>query len=238
MLQYLGGKASMRSTILPIIAKYRKKGQPYLEPFVGMGAIVLAMDPKDGPRYVNDYDEDVCVFWKAAQRGWIPPKKVPTRETWLRYKHQKGKPSAIRTFYGLAITFGGGKYAAYYPPNFATSRKRYMRNYKKTKGIHVSCKSYDQLHPRGMVIFADPPYKGTTNKYYKSGDRFDHVHFWNVMRRWSKNNTVIVSSLKAPKDFIVVATKRVHLRIRPRGQGPGVFRTEKVFMHKNGWVKK
>ena len=63
-------------------------------------------------------------------------------------------------------------------------------------------RSYDTFTTKGLLIYCDPPYFG--NKLGNSSSFFqifDHKHFWNVMRYWSKNNLVIVSESTAPKDF-------------------------------------
>ncbi len=63
--------------------------------------------------------------------------------------------------------------------------------------------SYDEFEPKNLLIYCDPPYKDNNlnSKYFKN---FDHDKFWNVMRKWSKNNLVIISESTAPKDFIEI----------------------------------
>lgn len=231
MLHYTGGKSRMKKIIVGLIEKYRAPHQRYLEPFVGMGTIALSLDPKDGPRWVNDYDPDVCAIWRAAKRGWKPPppSQLPSRETWARYK-KSVRPSALRSFYGWALAFGGIKYSSYNPKQYVWNYNKYMKSYKKTKGIKLTCGSYLKLHPKGMLIYCDPPYEKTTNIQYKSGTSFDFPLFWKTMRKWSRSNTVLISSsYNIPKDFKVIAKKRIPFRIR-RGMGPHQWRTEKVVM--------
>ena len=66
----------------------------------------------------------------------------------------------------------------------------------------IDSSSYDTFNPEGFLIYCDPPYKGNklgiSTSYFQS---FDHSYFWNVMRKWSKNNLVIISESIAPKDF-------------------------------------
>jgi len=38
--------------------------------------------------------------------------------------------------------------------------------------------------------------------------KFNHNKFWNIIRKWSKNNIVIVSEYTAPKDFKCIWKKK------------------------------
>ena len=43
---------------------------------------------------------------------------------------------------------------------------------------------------KNSLIYCDPPYKGKS-EYSKKGSNFDHKKFWNIIRKWSKNNMVV-----------------------------------------------
>lgn len=63
---------------------------------------------------------------------------------------------------------------------------------------------------------------------YSTGN-FDHDKFWNIMRKWSKNNVVIISEFRAPKDFKCIWKKErkltsIHIERKK------VF--EKLFIHR------
>jgi len=68
---------------------------------------------------------------------------------------------------------------------------------------------YSTLDPSNSLIYCDPPYR--ENKYpikyrrdTKKYDKFDNDAFWDVMRRWSENNMVVISELSAPDDFVEI----------------------------------
>ena len=53
-VKYMGSKSRHAKDILPIILKYRKKDQWYVEPFVGGGNMI---DKVNGNRMGADYNE-------------------------------------------------------------------------------------------------------------------------------------------------------------------------------------
>jgi DNA adenine methylase len=81
-----------------------------------------------------------------------------------------------------------------------------------------------------MLVYCDPPYQGTTQ--YGAFNGFDHELFWNTMREWSKNNTVVISEYSAPDDFICVKEINSQMGLSSKG-GNREVRVEKVFMHES-----
>ena len=65
----------------------------------------------------------------------------------------------------------------------------------------------------------------------KTGE-FNHDEFWDIMRKWSKDNTVLISEYSAPEDFEIVWEKQVKLDIRDKNNKKQK-RTEKLFKIKN-----
>ena len=62
-----------------------------------------------------------------------------------------------------------------------------------------TCNDYRNVNlPDGCVVYADPPYDGTTG-YGK--EKFDSDIFWEYAREISKNHLVFVSEQSAPQDF-------------------------------------
>lgn len=84
---------------------------------------------------------------------------------------------------------------------------------------------FNQHEPEGMLVYCDPPYEGTTQ--YGAFDSFNHKFFWNTMRMWSKNNTVIISEYKAPEDFECVLEIETKTGLRVAGKGE--IRVERLF---------
>ena len=63
------------------------------------------------------------------------------------------------------------------------------------------CDSYENLDFENCLVYADPPYQGTTG--YKTG-AFDHDKFFKWCREQAKRNIVFVSEYNAPDDFVCV----------------------------------
>ena len=76
------------------------------------------------------------------------------------------------------------------------------------------------------MIYCDPPYADTTG--YSGVDAFDSSKFWDVMREWSKTNTVYVSEFNAPADFEAVWEKPYKVQMCKEQQ----LVTEKLFKMK------
>ena len=91
---------------------------------------------------------------------------------------------------------------------------------------------YKDLNPNDMIIYCDPPYRGTTQYDKNIVGEFDHDEFWDTMRKWSKNNTVLISEYDAPQDFEIVWQKDVKLDIRNKNNEKQE-RIENLFKYKS-----
>ena len=88
---------------------------------------------------------------------------------------------------------------------------------------------YLEHEPDNMLIYCDPPYANTTT--YSACDKFDSNLFWKVMRRWSKNNKVIISEYSAPEDFQCVLEIPTKTIIRDVNNKP-LQSVERLFTYK------
>ena len=88
-------------------------------------------------------------------------------------------------------------------------------------------KDYREFCPNGAVVYCDPPYENT--KQYGNSRNFDYIEFWEVMRKWSRDNVVLVSELKAPDDFEFIWEQEVSRSIKATDKSKAV---EKLFVHK------
>lgn len=105
-----------------------------------------------------------------------------------------------------------------------------LKQLNEIRDIKFDCKDYKELEFDGCLIYCDPPYKDTT-KYPIIGE-FNTEEFWNVMRNWSKNNTVIISEYEAPYDFECI--KEIHTKTDIRNSdGKRENRVERLFRFKN-----
>lgn len=215
MPAYQGGKSRLGRRIHDVILiieddllNHGGDNLPYLEPFVGMGGVMYHF-AKDADRelYASDKSEDIILMWQALQKGWKPPTKC-SEECYNEMKN--ATPSADRAFIGSVASWGGNWFHNY-RLKYAPKGKNYLldgyRGLMKMKPAmdnvtFDSPKSYEKYDPEGMLIYCDPPYFGNKLGNHKSLFRtFNHSKFWETMRKWSKDNIVIVSESSAPHDF-------------------------------------
>lgn len=197
---YLGGKNRLGARIAAILEGLRLPGQSYLEPFVGGAGVLHHLS---GLREASDVDTDLICMWRAAtEEGWVPPTKVSEEEYAAA---RRGECSAHLTgFIKYACSWGSKPWGGYARGNREYARvgsEGVVKKAKRMADVRWSVASYEQLRPVGKLIYCDPPYAGTTQ--HVTG--FDHVAFWEVIRGWSSDNTVLVSEYTAPEDFEVVA---------------------------------
>lgn len=211
MTTYQGGKKRLGKKIYNIIYELEElitnaHVLPYFEPFVGMGG-VLRHFSKEKTRHVYacDINKDLIMMWKAIQKGWKPPTKC-NRKYYEELKNSK-KHSAERGYLGVVASWSGIFFSSYrldYNPNkdFLGEGYRGLMDIKPDimNVEFLNSRNYYDFEPQGMLIYCDPPY---LNNNFNTGyfSSFDHKQFWDIMRKWSKNNIVVISEYTAPKDF-------------------------------------
>ncbi len=223
-MQYFGGKQRIAKFIIKFLRQLRKPGQVFLEPFVGSANIIIGMD---NPRIGSDYHEDLILLHKAVQDGsFVYPEHITEQE----YQAIKSAPpSALRALIGFGCSYSGkwfGGYARSGTRNYCLNAVHSIQ--KKSKhftGIEFCHKDYRDWHPIDYLIYCDPPYRNHT-KIHGSG--FDSDEFWDVMRAWSKNNTVVISEYEAPDDYVCALEFTTKTDIR--GKAGKFQRTEKLFI--------
>ena len=229
-MQYFGGKQRISKQIVEVLNEYRKDNQPLVEPFVGGCNVISKMN---GERYCYDINEYLIEMYKAVQNGWTPP-AIITEEEYDYIRNNKDKDKPLTGFVGIGCSYSGKWFGGY-------ARNKTGRNYclnahnsilkqlNEIRDIKFDCKDYKELEFDGCLIYCDPPYKDTT-KYPIIGE-FNTEEFWNVMRNWSKNNTVIISEYEAPYDFECI--KEIHTKTDIRnGDGKRENRVERLFRYK------
>jgi DNA adenine methylase len=214
MTQYAGGKTKLGKEIYEIIKEFEYQhgydNLIYFEPFCGMAGVMRHFAEDNRKIIASDINLDLILMWKKIQQRWLPPKNCSE----IKYNKLKNSttPSAERGFYGFACSFGGyffGSFADKYRKN-KDSVELGIRGISKIipyiNNIKFKHGSYDKYTPKNSLIYCDPPYKDNkiSNKHFIN---FDTDKFWNVMRKWSKNNIVFISEREAPSDFICIWSK-------------------------------
>ena len=185
----------------------------YCEPFCGMLGVYRHI-PKlfeDHSSLLNykagDANTSVIMMWKEAKTGWVPPNYV-TETTYNQLKNSSD--SAEKGFVGHQYSFGGANFKGYGPKYGKTidasqSIKRIRNISDELYNVSFSSGYYTQYtNLKNYVIYCDPPYESTQQKYAGS---FNSNNFYNWCKEMSKNNIVFVSGYDAPNDFECIFSK-------------------------------
>ena len=239
-MKYIGGKHKIGKTIaniLQLICPIETK-KTYLEPFCGsLGVFKLMTDYKKC--YASDFHPDLIALWKSIQNKTL---KIPSRISktkWLQLKNTKS-PNAMKGLVGFGCSFGGvffsgysQEYAGSSGRNFYNETKRSIKKIEpiiQKKNVKFYHKSYDKWNPKNMLIYCDPPYKNKKGyKVHTKDEEFDHDKFWDTMRKWSKQNLVVISEETSPKDFKKIWSQKKHRTLNKQKN----HKKECLFVHES-----
>ncbi len=223
-MQYFGGKQRIVKYILPILKDLRKPDQVYFEPFVGGANVIIGMENR---RIGSDAHPDLIMLLNAVKDGTFAYPSEVTEEDYQRLRNEE--PSALRAFVGFGCSYSGKWFGGFAR---AGDRKYYLNaeNSLKKKaqsmgGIEFYYRDYREWIPKDWLIYCDPPYRCTTKIH---GIKFDSDEFWEVMRQWSVDNTVVVSEYEAPDDFKCI--KEMKTKTDISGKAGKYERIERLFM--------
>mgnify|MGYP001195099824 CR=1 FL=1 len=226
-MKYLGGKQKIGKQISEIINKYYldydKPINGYIEPFCGaLGVTEYLVEKIDLKITASDINPSLILLWNGLKNDTFTIPKKLSKKKWLKLKNQK-EESALKAFAGFGCSFGGVYFSGYADDYFKKrnlrtdikkrnsaleTSKRLNKIKNKINNITFKCTSYDSYRPKNKIIYCDPPYRNTKQTVY-SKYKFDSDKFWNIMRKWSKDNLVIISEQSAPRDFKCIWTKEV-----------------------------
>lgn len=232
-MKYMGGKSGLAKDLAKVI----EGGSKLWEPFCGGGAMTVVLAPQFETVEASDAHEDLILMWQALCKGWEPPNNVTEDE----YRALRmAEPSALRGFVGFACSWGGKWFGGYArgsqtsgaARNYADESSRsLLRDVEKAGNVNFSCKSYTDIKPGpGDVVYADPPYAGTT-KYSRI---FDSDQFWAVAESWASSGALVfVSEYVAPSGWPCVWEK-TYTRNMKADAKTAVKVTDKLFF-KGPW---
>jgi DNA adenine methylase len=242
-MKYLGGKHRNGRFIANVMIRKcppEKAINGYLEPFCGSLGVFKHMTDKNYSQCTaSDIQPDLIALWKGIQKDSFP---IPEHITEKEYNELKSssskKPNPMRAIAGFFLSFGGKYFAGYAQKWNGKTGRNYMQEFResvekiqpaiqKDSVIFIN-QSYRDFHPRDMLIYCDPPYRGTET-YSGVNEPFDHDIFWETMRKWSKDNCVFISEESAPPDFQSVWSKAKRRTIDKENQ---TNKKEQLFMYK------
>lgn len=166
----------------------------------------------------------------GVQLGYELPDSI-SKEQYDYIRTHKDEDHVLTGFVGFGCSFGGKWFGGYARnaggTNYAAQSKRsLLKDMAHLQRATFTWGDYREvIIPPGSVIYADPPYAGTTG--YRN-IKFDSIEFWEYMRLLSKNNQVFISEQTAPPDFTCIWQKPF-TRTLDRNKGNQFKVTEKLF---------
>jgi DNA adenine methylase len=231
-MHYVGSKKRMKNDLLQIFSKYRKKGQLYIEPFVGG---CNSIDIMENPRWGNDSHYELIEMFRAIQKGWIPPDKI-TEEDYYSVKENRDKiHPALVGFVGFCCSFGGKYWGGFgrregQKSTCQQNRTVLLKQAPLLRDIRLTNMNYlDMKIPRNSFLYLDPPYENTIQ--YKTRESFSSGEFWDWAEYMGKSgNNVFVSEYSEPKSrkFKKVFQKEVSSHLVHRNSQ---IKLEKLYMY-------
>jgi len=237
-MQYHGGKFIACKRIAAAINSFNPN--LYIEPFVGSAWVTQHVNAKTKLAY--DANKYLIAMWKALQNGWIPPDNI-TREDHKKAKNAKNGEveDHLRAFIGFGCSWGGDWFCGFIEKHKGKeissalrAKNSLMKKLVNLHGVQFACADYRTLNPSGAIIYCDPPYNQTSMSWDCS--KFDHDEFWVIMRKWSKDNTILISGWSAPDGISVLcdwSDIKVVTSSYPKDPDKRA-RTEKLFILKKG----
>lgn len=236
-MRYQGGKSKIAPEIAKVISERMGKNKCFVSLFCGSCSVETKLASQFENVICNDNHYYLMELYKALQNGYIPPDYV-TEEEYKRVKQNINSVSPeYAGFVGFGSSFGGkwfGGYGKSTKPNGEVrwhsqeSKRALLRDIKHLQNVKFTCNDYKDVELlQGCVIYADPPYDGTTG-YGK--EKFDSKGFWEYARNISKEHLMFISEQVAPDDFISVWEKPF-TRTLDRNKSNYFKVTEKLFIH-------
>lgn len=217
-----GGKQKqgkkIAQAIYNVIYEHGFDPKGYAEPFTGMCGVyhhIPSLLGNDIEYKAGDISESVIAMWNKAQKGWSPPSHC-SEEEYNKLKAE-GKTSALRGFIGHACAFGGQYFGTFNKSRENTAHlasqsknvKEIAAELKNTTFTHGSYEQFSDLE--GYVIYCDPPYTNTENRYYdekRNRRGFDYAKFLKWCDMMSQKNYVFMTEYTPPPNFEVVWASR------------------------------
>ena len=184
-------------------------------------------------KILNDKHKYLIDMLNGVKNGYELPEKI-SEEEYKYIRDHKDEDSILTGFVGFGCSFGGKWFGGYARNKTGTnyalqSKKSLLKDMKTLTDAEFICKDYkDVFLPANCVIYADPPYDGTTGY---GREKFDSKAFWEYARSVSQNHLMFISEQSAPSDFISIWEKPFTRTLDVNKSNQSKV-TEKLFTHK------
>lgn len=197
-MHYFGGKSKISKDLANVLNPITKD-KPFVDLFCGACNVIEKITTASS-RMANDNNPYLIALLKAVQDGWEPPIVVSEEQYRYTMSHLD-EDYALSGFIGIGCSFSGGWKNGYaraidkghnYPKDAHNSL---LRQKPKLGGVTFTSCDYDKAPiPVGAVVYCDPPYKGTTNKYYAR--KFDYDAFTEWVEANKEKYDIYISEYK------------------------------------------
>ena len=249
-MQYLGGKSRISKYISEVINEVsrwkvenssqncgcnferERESNCFVSLFCGSCSVESKVTGFDR-KILNDKHKYLIDMLNGVKNGYELPEKI-SEEEYKYIRDHKDEDSILTGFVGFGCSFGGKWFGGYARNKTGTnyalqSKKSLLKDIKTLMDAEFICKDYkDVFLPADCVIYADPPYDGTTGY---GREKFDSKAFWEYARSVSQNHLMFISEQSAPSDFISIWEKPF-TRTLDVNKSNQFKVTEKLFIHK------
>lgn len=233
-MRYQGGKSKTAKQIAQVImnACSSQRESSLVSLFCGSCSVESKITGFDNV-ILNDNHKYLIEMFKSVQNRYELPEQI-SEEQYKYIRDHKDEDPVLTGFVGFGCSFGGKWFGGYARNktgrNYALeSKKSLLKDMTTLMDAKFICKDYRDVElPDGCVVYADPPYEGTTGYGNK---KFNSEEFWDYMQQISNNHLVFISEQKAPDDFICI-WERPFTRTLDVNKNNQFKVTEKLFIHK------
>jgi DNA adenine methylase len=228
-MQYNGGKARIARELAAVISSFKPK--VYWEPFVGAANVIQLVEAP--VRIGSDIDPHIISYLQCIQAGWLPPSEISKEDyyAWKQKVTSTREEFATKAAIGYGASFSGKWFGGYqYGPGSAVGnvRNSAIKQSPRLQKIQFKLTSFLEFLPQGVnLIYADPPYRGTTK--CGSFNYFNSDFFWAWALACSLTGIrVLVSEFLAPSFATEIWSKEKYTDLR-RSDGQTVM-TERLYL--------
>ena len=211
-MRYQGGKSRIAVPISGIINQFavnRGGTRPFISLFCGSCSIESKV--RGFSRVIcADKHAYLIAMFQGVQNGYTLPDNVSETEYHYICSHKEENP-VLAGFVGFGCSFGGKWFNGYARSNDRTnyamqSKRSLLKDMQTLMTAEFICSDYRHTPiPINAVVYADPPYNGTTGY---CNEKFDSEEFWRYMRLMAQTgHTVLISEQSAPWDFVPIWAK-------------------------------
>lgn len=186
----------------------------------------------------NDAHPYLVAMLKDAQAGRRFPEEVGPDE-YKRVKNNLDTDPGLSGFVGFGCSYSGKWFGGYARDsagtNYAAQTARALNKVAQkwgsflfVNGDYTACPV-----PEGSVVYADPPYNGTTG--YSTGS-FDSGQFWDFARKLAESGSSVFISEESGPEWATVIWEKPLRRQSNNARGKTFTATEKLFyLPPGGW---